>query len=313
MTLPASGAISMSQVNTELGLSSTAAISLDQAAVRSLFGIASGAISMSNGYGKSSLAIQYRGAASVTTVGGETVIVFNSTAGGSINVIGAGNIRVLAVGGGGAGGTTGNDRSGGGGGGGVIDTVVAVSAGVKNIAIGLGSKIIGTDYYGNPVWQAASASSVGGTIVVASQGQNSLSGKGNYGNGSTAGSSGTGSVNGTVVNTAFSGGLNGGGGGGAGAAAINASTSTASPGGIGRTSDITGTSTYYGGGGGGGSICGVVAGGTGGGGASAGYRGTATSGTNGLGGGGGGACAGTPGGGGTGLIIIRGAFTASAY
>jgi len=54
MTLPASGAISLSNVNVELALSSTAVISLNDTVVRSLFAVPSGAISMSNGYGKSS-------------------------------------------------------------------------------------------------------------------------------------------------------------------------------------------------------------------------------------------------------------------
>jgi len=56
MALPASGAISLNDVNVELGLSATAAISLNDAAVRTLFGVASGAIDMDDGYGKSSIA-----------------------------------------------------------------------------------------------------------------------------------------------------------------------------------------------------------------------------------------------------------------
>ena len=52
MTLPV-GTISLSQVNVELGLSSTALISLNDAAVRTLAGVASGAVSMSDLQGKS--------------------------------------------------------------------------------------------------------------------------------------------------------------------------------------------------------------------------------------------------------------------
>jgi hypothetical protein len=52
MALVASGAIALSDVNVELGFSSTATIALNDAAVRTLFGIASGAISMSDGYSK---------------------------------------------------------------------------------------------------------------------------------------------------------------------------------------------------------------------------------------------------------------------
>ena len=51
MALPSTGSISMSQVRTELGLSG--AISLNLAAVRTLAGKASGAISMSDLRGKS--------------------------------------------------------------------------------------------------------------------------------------------------------------------------------------------------------------------------------------------------------------------
>lgn len=54
MALPASGQITLNQVNVELGLSGTAQIGMNDSAVRTLFGIASGEIEMSDGYGKSS-------------------------------------------------------------------------------------------------------------------------------------------------------------------------------------------------------------------------------------------------------------------
>lgn len=52
MALPSSGAISLSQVNVELDLGATATINMGSSGVRGLFDVASGAISMSNGYGK---------------------------------------------------------------------------------------------------------------------------------------------------------------------------------------------------------------------------------------------------------------------
>jgi hypothetical protein len=55
MPLPLSGPIYSSNVNVELGRSSTTQIYLNDAGVRSLFGKSSGAIYMSDGYGKSNL------------------------------------------------------------------------------------------------------------------------------------------------------------------------------------------------------------------------------------------------------------------
>jgi hypothetical protein len=57
MALPASGAISFNAINVELGLTATAQVSLNDLAVRNLFGVASGAIAMNVGYGKSNRVI----------------------------------------------------------------------------------------------------------------------------------------------------------------------------------------------------------------------------------------------------------------
>lgn len=63
MTLPASGQISISQVSVELGRASNATTSLGESAVRTLAGVPSGAISMSNLWGKSNVAFSPDGGA----------------------------------------------------------------------------------------------------------------------------------------------------------------------------------------------------------------------------------------------------------
>ena len=64
MTLQSSGAISLGNVNTELGRSSTAAISLGETVVRTLAGVSSGAIALSNLYSKSNVSFSPDGGTS---------------------------------------------------------------------------------------------------------------------------------------------------------------------------------------------------------------------------------------------------------
>lgn len=61
MTLQSSGAISLGNVNTELGRSNTATISLGETAVRTLAGVSSGAIALSSLYGKSNVSFSPAG------------------------------------------------------------------------------------------------------------------------------------------------------------------------------------------------------------------------------------------------------------
>ena len=72
MTLQSSGAISLSDVNVELGRSSTATICMNCSAVRTLFGVSSGSISMSSGYGKSNIPV---GSSTYTAPGTYTFVV----------------------------------------------------------------------------------------------------------------------------------------------------------------------------------------------------------------------------------------------
>jgi len=53
MSLPISGAIQFSDINTELGRTATAQLSINDSELRTLFGQASGAVDLNSGYGKS--------------------------------------------------------------------------------------------------------------------------------------------------------------------------------------------------------------------------------------------------------------------
>ena len=67
MPLPTTGPISLSAVAAEIGRAAGTAIALGEAAVRNLAGVATGAISLSQLYGKSALSFSPEGGASFTS------------------------------------------------------------------------------------------------------------------------------------------------------------------------------------------------------------------------------------------------------
>lgn len=282
--------------------------------------------------------ITYTGNPEVTEVGDEVIIKYTSN--GTLQFKkGSAAARVLAVGGGGGGGggavakTSQYSGGGGGGAGGFIDKSGLVFKGAYTITIGQGgSGGIASNNNGEGVGED-------GTDTILKQNDAVVSGIQAYGgggggsmsNGRSGGSGGGGSQirNSSTKSTPSTGGSAseqghaggntdayrvGAGGGGAGASGTPTTSNTqkGSPGGAGKSSDITGQSVVYAGGGAGGishdTQADEVKGGDGGGGSGGArsYNGS-RDGKDGLGGGGGGGAGSDfPGGkGGDGVLIIR--------
>jgi len=208
MTMVSSGAISLAgscvcgslnrSVEKELGGSGTSALGLGCSSVRTLAGVASGAISLSNLYGKSNYTPALRVSTS-TVVSGATFTVPSGTPSGT-------TYTYLIVGGGGgsAGFTSKSSGSKGGGGAGqVLTGTFTVSASqVITYTIGAGGSTSGGSGASSTI-QTSTLS--GGSTVTASGGGGTV--------GNTGGSSGSGNA-GYAGNVGGSGG--GGGQGGAG-------------------------------------------------------------------------------------------------
>ena len=193
MTLPSAGSsISLKQVNVELNLTATATINMGGTAVRGLFDDASGAISMSDGYGKSNALFMAATGGTVVTEGDFKVHIFKSSGTFQIGTVGnaAGSNTVTALIVAGGGGSNGTAYSGGycGGGG---------AGGMREIT-------------------GSSLSAQGYTMTVGAAG-NGFSTAGNGGNGAAFGTTNTGGGGGgQYYNLSGSVGANGGSGGGGG-------------------------------------------------------------------------------------------------
>lgn len=273
------------------------------------------------------------------TVGTDTVLTFSSVGSCTWSVpAGVTNVRALVIGGGGSGGKSTNVGGSGGGGAGamVVHSSFAIS-GTITVVVGAGGATRTTYDQGN----AGSSSSLAALTAIGGGGGGDWCDHGCQSthpqraqipgaSGGSGGGSGGGlsnSLGGEVAAQTLPAGAvsygnrggdavsganyHGSGGGGAGQAGANRTSASMLPtaGGIGRTSNITGSDVYYaaGGGGSGGYTNNWAAGGTGGGGNGGGLNNNpvATAGENGTGSGGGGGQNGPGAAGGSGIVIIR--------
>lgn len=273
------------------------------------------------------------------TVGTDTVLTFSSVGSCTWSVpAGVTNVRALVIGGGGSGGKSTNVGGSGGGGAGamVVHSSFAIS-GTVTVVVGAGGATRTTYDQGN----AGSSSSLAALTAIGGGGGGDWCDHGCQSthpqraqipgaSGGSGGGSGGGlsnSLGGEVAAQTLPAGAvsygnrggdavsganyHGSGGGGAGQAGANRTSASMLPtaGGIGRTSNITGSDVYYaaGGGGSGGYTNNWAAGGTGGGGNGGGLNNNpvATAGENGTGSGGGGGQNGPGAAGGSGIVIIR--------
>jgi hypothetical protein len=291
MTLPASGDISLSQVNAEIGANSTATISMGDSAVRTLFQTLSGDITMNAGHGQNPR-IQWVGLTQayppvISSVGTDQLIQFyGNSANGSVTPANTVTVRILVVGGGSGGDFRYGVGGGGGGGGGVYDnSSVVLQAGVTyGITIGKGGSGSGPDL----------AAGSGGTTVF-SGGSINISIPGGLPSGYSSGrNAGQGQ------------------GGGANGGTLPDGPAPYPP----PQSNITGGGVYYGGGGGAGGNTGGTANGWGGGNGGSSFQQGSPAVNFGAGGGGGGYYTGGTyyygGDGKSGVVYIRGAFNTGA-
>lgn len=151
MATPSTGKISLDDINIELGYPSKTPRSLNDSELRKLLGVASGQISLSQGYSKSqviTLNAQYSG----TDINGYKYAIFGWTSTGTITVsAGRKYIEYILVGGGGAGGSAG----GGGGAGGQVVSGGAYFTGTHNIICGAGGSAVNN----NPITDIPTAGS----------------------------------------------------------------------------------------------------------------------------------------------------------